>query len=297
VRARDFAFPLVVGLALGSPPLLPLASGQPASAGTPAGPAALVDVRVAEGRVSLDARDVPLADLLRVIGERAGVPMHLEGDLSTPVTRVFTNVPLEQAIQRLARGHSLSFAFAGPERPGGQGGLAEVWVISASPQAGRPVPAAPANPLANPPARATDLQAVQALARRSDPEAAVELGRMLAQDTDPAVRSRAATALGRVSGPQAAAGLTAALGDEAVSVRIQALRSLRQVAGEQAIDPIARVLAADPDPSVRRTAARLLGELPGPAAQSALRSAAADDADESVRRAATEALARSERTQ
>jgi hypothetical protein len=267
------ALALLAGLAVGAPR---------AGAQAPAAPTA--DVTVRDGRVSLDVRDVPLGELLRLIGERAGVRMNVDGRFATPVTRAFTEVPLESAIRRLARGHSLSFAYAAPADRGGRPRLAEVWVIEGTPAAPRAAPAVRAE-------RARRLQVVSALGRRRDPAAVAELGGILARDGDPLVRARAASALGATRDARAAAALTAALGDPEATVRLAAVSALRRSVGEESADGLARVLAGDPDPRVRRLAATLLGSLRSPIAESALR-AGAGDADASVRASAAAALAR-----
>jgi hypothetical protein len=235
--------------------------------------------------VSLDVRDTPLGELLRLMGERAGVRMNVDGRFATPVTRAFTDVPLESAIRRLARGHSLSFAYAPPAERGGRPRLAEVWVIEGTPAAPRAAPAVTGAE------RARRLQAVSALGRRRDPAAVAELGGILARDGDPLVRARAASALGAARDAGAAAPLTTALGDPDATVRLAAVSALRRALGEQSADGLVRVLAGDPDPRVRRLAATLLGSLRSPVAESALR-AGAGDADASVRAAAAAALAR-----
>ena len=78
---------------------------------------------------------------------------------------------------------------------------------------------------------------------------------------DSTVRTRAATALGRVGGMNAEAPLTAALSDQVAEVRLQAVDALRRVAGARAIPALQGLLLRDPDPGVRRAAARTLGML------------------------------------
>jgi hypothetical protein len=50
-------------------------------------------------RVSLTARETPLGDVLRAIGEQAGVKVVLRGDFNTLVTQTLADVPLDAAIR------------------------------------------------------------------------------------------------------------------------------------------------------------------------------------------------------
>jgi HEAT repeats/HEAT repeat len=220
----------------------------------PSGTGGTLEVTVREGRLSVDLRDAPLAEVLRLVGDRADVQMNLSGEFRTSLTRAFTDVPIEEGLRRLARGHSLSFAYA-PLRDGqGAARLTEVWVVASSP-ATRPAGRVESSQ------RAAQLATLRALGQRRDEAAVTELSRTLVQDPDPAVRAQAATVLSQISGAPAAAALIEALGDETPSVRIQAIHGLRRIEGDQVADLLGRVLLSDPDPSVRRVAASTLGSL------------------------------------
>jgi hypothetical protein len=244
-------------------------------------PAGAMDVTVGEGRLSVNLRDAPLADALRLIGQEADLKINLDGQFRTLVTDTFTGLPLEAAIRRLTRGHSSSFAYGPRPRPGHAAPLVEIWIIE-SVAAGA----------VNPRARAARLTHVGSLARQRDDGAVAELSRILAQDPDPVVRTQAALALGRSRDARVTPALTAALGDQHPSVRIQAVHGLQRVEGERAAEALARVLVSDPDPSVRRVTAWTLASLRHAAAGSALGTAMSADGDASVRRAAGAAYRR-----
>ena len=250
------------------------ATEAPTSTGT-------MEVTVAGGRLSVNLRDAPLADVLRLIGQEAHLKVNLDGQFLTPITGTFSSLPLESGIRRLTRGHSSSFAYGPPLDPGHAARLIEIWIIESQ-------PAAPTDPRA----RAARLASLRNLGRRQDDEAVAELSRILAQDPDPAVRTQAAGILGRPGDVRAIPALTAALGDQQPSVRIQAVHGLRRLGGEGAAEALGRVLLSDPDPSVRRVAAGALTSLRNPAAGSALRTAMSTDGDASVRRAAAAAYGR-----
>jgi hypothetical protein len=255
-----------------------LAGEAPTSTGT-------MEVTVREGRLSVNLRDAPLADVFRLIGQEAGLRVHLDGQFRTTITTTFTGLPLESGIRRLTRGHSSSFAYGPPPHPGRTGHLTEIWIIESSPGVASTAPA-------HLRARATRLASVARLGQRRDDGAVTDLRRILGEDPDPVVRTRAAMALSRPGDARATPALTAALGDQHPSVRIQAVHGLRRVEGEGAAEALGRVLLTDPDPSVRRAAAWTLAALRSAAAGSALRTAMSVDGDASVRQAAATAFRR-----
>jgi HEAT repeat protein len=240
-----------------------------------------MEVSVAGGRLSVNLRDAPLADVLRLVGQEARVKVNLDGQFLAPITGTFTGLPLESGIRRLTRGHSSSFAYGPPLDSGQAPRLIEIWVIESEPAIS-----------ADPRARAARLASLDNLGRRTDDAAVAELTRILAQDPDPAVRTRAAGILSRSRDARATPALTTALGDQQSSVRIQAVHGLRRLEGERATEALGRVLLNDPDPSVRRVAAWALTSLRDAAAGSALRAAMSTDGDASVRQAATAAYRR-----
>lgn len=244
-------------------------------------PARTMEVSMAGGRLSVNLRDIPLADVLRLIGQEARVKVNLDGQFLAPITGTFIGLSLESGIRRLTRGHSSSFAYESPSDPGQAARLTEIWVIESKPATS-----------ADPRARAARLASLDNLGRRTDDGAVAELSRLLAQDPDPAVRTRAAGVLSRSRDARATPALTAALGDQQPSVRIQAMQGLRRVEGDRAAEAVGRVLLSDPDPSVRRAAAWALASLRDAAAGSALRTAMSTDGDASVRQAATTAYRR-----
>ena len=275
---RRLVIPFGVSIMAAVAALLPAVYGPAAEAPTPAG---TMEVTVGEGRLSVSLRDAPLADVLRLIGQEARLKINLDGQFQTPITGTFTGLPLEEGIRQLTRGHSSSFAYGPPSHPGLAARLTEIWIIES-------VAAAPADHRA----RAARLANLGSLARRRDDGAVAELSRILAQDPDPVVRTRAAQALSRPGDGRATPALTAALGDQHPSVRIQAVHGLQRVERERAAEVLGRVLLSDPDPSVRRVAASTLASLRDAAAGSALGTAMSADGDASVRQAAAAAYRR-----
>jgi hypothetical protein len=76
----------------------------PASGGAePAQAPAILGVTVEAGAVSLDAREVPLRDVLQAIAARADLELSIHGESDRRVTLRLDGVLLEEAIRRLVR--------------------------------------------------------------------------------------------------------------------------------------------------------------------------------------------------
>lgn len=246
--------PTLAALAVAS--WLALSEGAVA-AGAADATAPVMEIARHGSRWTLRLQRTPLAEALRAIAARAGVKLSLRGDLATPVTATLTDVPLDEGIKRLARGHSVCLLYDPPgPAAGGRTAdrLTEVLVIENPPAARAPA-------RVDLQQRLSRLRTVRLLGMRRDAESATALARMIAEDDDPVVRRRAVSVL---AGSRAS-------GADAV---------------------LARALRSDADPQVRRAAALALAPLRTEEARRALEAAAADP-DESVRSAASSALGRS----
>ena len=269
--------------------LSPATAGDPAAgpvpAAVPLAPAAVVVVE--EGRVTVDARDADLAEVLSQLGARAEFQLTTMGQLGR-VTTAFTAMSVEQALRRLAADHELMLVYGVPTGDPGGPKLIQVGVFAAPPSAASVRAASEALGRE----RAAMLAEIHGLARSRNAERDVpRLAELLGFAPDPIVRARAASALGGLSSPLTAAALVRALTDQVPYVRVRAVHALRRVEGARAIPALGSVLLADPDGTVRRVAAQMLGSLPEAEATAAL-SAAAHDADGLVRREISRALNR-----
>jgi hypothetical protein len=87
---------------------LPATTGDPVSNDVPASvvlaPPEVVVIE--EGRVTVDAHDADLADVLAQLGARAGFRVRTSASLGR-VTATFTAVSVEQALRRLVQDHEL----------------------------------------------------------------------------------------------------------------------------------------------------------------------------------------------
>jgi HEAT repeat protein len=133
--------------------------------------------------------------------------------------------------------------------------------------------------------------AAMALGLTGDTQAGIEL--LLERLQEPATtadaKRLAAASLGDMEARAAVPVLTKLLADRDARVRRWAVAALGEIADQQTVAPLSKVLTKDPDPGVRIEAAFRLGKFGGEAARLAL-NAALKDANEDVRRLANAAL-------
>jgi hypothetical protein len=259
-------------------------------------------VEVSRGELTVDVRQIPLAQVLEIVGERAGLAMTLHGDLGAPITEAFVGLPLEEGIRRLARGHSTAVTYG--VAPGGSETLrlAEVRVMAKGSAMSSPPPIA-ATPRSLPadsgaaeaggePALAFQIGEIHRVAGDAALGSEAALARLaeIASDPDAALRAQAVAALARLNMAAAEPALVAALSDVDVSVRVQAIRGLRTVGTDTAAASLVDALIADVDPRVRLTALAAVGSLSGPRVPTMLATASTDP-DMTVRETAFRWLA------
>jgi hypothetical protein len=67
-------------------------------------------VTVDEGSLSVDLREAPVREVLAMIGKLAGIRVRIDAAATRMVSAQFTAMALDQGLQRLLRGASLSYA-------------------------------------------------------------------------------------------------------------------------------------------------------------------------------------------
>ena len=130
------------------------------------------------------------------------------------------------------------------------------------------------------------------LGGESAKEALAVLAGLLRSDTEPLVRSAAATSLGRLGGEESVPALVEGLSDQSPLVRADVCWGLGMTGAEGAIAPLAGALTLDASVDVRCASARALGNFRDLAAWQALVEALAADRN-AVQTAAYQALRRS----
>jgi hypothetical protein len=255
-----------------------------------------LSVAIDGGLVSLDAHDAPLADVLRAIGEQAGIVVSVQGGAGPRISRSLSGKPLSEALELL-----LGEAASGVIYKRASGRLAELRVRLMSVQAAAHAASTPSVARSEPGALAEDraiapdapredrLAFVRETARAPRADALDVLSALLLEDDAPLVRRSAAAALGRLRDEAAGEALSAALADRDRHVRRLAARGLGEHGGELAIGALGRVLIEERVPTVRRMAAWALSRMGHEAALAALDMARLD-LDPTVRKIAEAAL-------
>lgn len=263
-----------------------------------------LDVTAVDGLVSVEARSVPLGEVLDALAREAGFRLVVKDSMPAPVNWSFHDVPVEKAVARLLGTASFVSLYASTDGPTGPT-LAEVRVLRAPTAipavvvygADRPhnwdgqVAALEAATQGATPAEPTAPGAggAQDQARYMSARVSRDLPQALSSD-DPLVRRKAAAELATLRPQDSRGPLTQALSDSDSIVRMRAVQGLAQAGGEESIASLSKVLLEDQDPRVRRMAARGLGRMNTESAFWALMEANSDD-DPGVREAVTQSLA------
>ena len=250
------------------------ASSAAEHAGMSPGPAEL-RIEMKDGSLTMETRDAPLHEVMRGIGELAGFKTILVGDFIDPplVSVSFNKIPVREAVERLVSDNNRIILYRQAGDDTQQSTISQVWLL----QSGDDV--------------ASDVGDAEniALGREEDVKGykLARLTRMLQQDQDATVRTRAAIALGTFQDERAVFALESALLDKDSSVRTQAIKALGRIRSEQATIALGNILLRDSaDKSERIMASRALWNQDSEIAQDYLR-AAANDTDAQIRTAST----------
>jgi hypothetical protein len=244
--------------------------------------------------LTLEARDAPLSEVVRAIAEQVGFETKFVGDLAVPVSTSLTGVPVSDGLERLVSDIDRVVLYAPPREGTNDRVVSQLWLFASNGAA-----ASAAEPVALDDVEQTgDKTRAAAMLRLANADATEEaldrLVQALRDDEDALVRSRAATALGRLQDGRALSALETALEDGHASVRIQAIHALGQIGGERATMALGEVLLYSAQRSERVRAAWTLGRQDTELAQSFL-DAAANDPDKLVWTASSTPLGRARR--
>lgn len=201
-----------------------------------------IEVKIREGLLTVNARDAPLADVLRTIGEIAGFKVVIRGDLSTAVTKSFADVPLDKVISRLIGKNSWIMIY-GPSDGDGRVSAPSELLVYGSRDTGT----------------ATVMQPTTVTSNMAPPESSpASLEESILKDLagpDRHARARAIGMLGRLKDENSIDILIQLLSEEEdPSVRQTAVVALGRIGSDRAIDTLEELSHSDPDAAVRAAA-------------------------------------------
>jgi hypothetical protein len=235
-------------------------------------------VAIADGRLSVAARDVPLSSVLDAIGALGGIRIELDTAARSQcraelTTVTFTSVPIEDALRRLLKGKDVVF----------RSGLDRVVVRVYGSRGDRPPRDAPDAPVGRPVASGVDVEdlsrvkrlqadaighsdaakrsfALGRLAATADPSVVLEtIVAVLERESNAQVLERAIDIARDQEALPVEPLLNFAMSTALESVRIKAIKRLSEYAGADArVRQALRALTTDPAPGVRQTAQQLL---------------------------------------
>jgi hypothetical protein len=174
-----------------------------------------LSVAVAQDLVTVEAHEVPLAEVLRAIGEQARITVFLEGDLARPVSISLAGVPVAEGLRLLLRDRASSVITRSAA-----GRLAEIRVRLRSDPGGAGEAATGATGTSQPRDARDELEVapydwhedrlafVRQAVRVPRPKALEELTTLLLEDEDAMIRGSAAAALGKLRSEEASEALS-----------------------------------------------------------------------------------------
>jgi HEAT repeat protein len=252
---------------------------------SPSPSSASLSITVTDGKLNLKSGGASLSQVLEAIAAHSGIPIHIHDRAQERITLSFTDLALDEGLQRILRGKNFILFYAASSAVNGSQSVAPklraVHVFAnGAPRVLLDAQAAPE----------TD-QIFDHASLWSEKSAADGLVQVLLEGKSKRSRKRAAKALGDVWSAEAVAPLSAAvLEDNEPIVRETAAAALGQTWSEEAVEPLRLSLVEDQDPTVRAAAALALGETWSEAAVEPLTRAFLEDPDPIVRERAARAL-------
>ena len=214
--------------------------------------------------VSLEARDIPLVEILDRLAEDLSFQLQVTGEIDERVTWSVDNRSPSEIIETLLDRWSYVIIHATPETAFGKAAIKELIVfgVTGRRQAVSPESQSQLVPRAQQwKDRKVQLEWMEQLAREQTAEASGKLAALLFNDPDIRIRHAAAIALGAYSDPESAETLRIALQDSSHWVRKEALRSLARIGDPKSLESVNFVFETDPDEQVRELAGRILESL------------------------------------
>jgi hypothetical protein len=295
--------------------LMLLLSSAQFSMATTVGQRSEIKVNLRDGTLSVHIDNMPLVDVLQIIGDEAGFRLKVIGSREIRITQDFSNIEMAKGIRRLAGNRSVAIMYqivdADDNRKELQD-IKEVWVFDSA-KAGADsrvsdtqednlkidvavVSSDTETELANDPEKDIPSQADEGGIKEAathpqfDDESDVGYwADKLFNNVDRSSREQAITELQRIGSDAAVAAISTALGDNDVQLRRHAVESLGKVDNDAAVHLIAQALLGDKDPFVRLSAVQFFADQNNEVSRAFLNSALKDK-DKQVQALARKAL-------
>jgi hypothetical protein len=212
-----------------------------------------LELSMQNGRLTVDLGAVALDTALAEVARLVGAELQIRGRVGPIRAQSFQDVPIGEAIRRIAGGHGVVLEYDG-------GDLVRPTVIRVY------APSPPVTTVAAADARAVNRTIAELLrrAQAGDAQAVSALAQLAQAHRTPGGRVLAVRALGRLSDEQAQRAVLGALADADEAVRLEVIRAIAGSAGEQAFAALTRVAEHDGDERVREAARAALAQLDEP---------------------------------
>jgi len=278
-----------------------LSMARAAYAAQPAAPTAAdrkFELNFEAGLLTVQARDVPLDELLYAIGDAAGFEVTIGRDLGGKASIDVTREALPKVFRRLLEKNSYLVFFDARKQ------VSELRVLAASARDDAPLSQPAVINVDEPTAADLEIWILDRLASSEQDERIVAVRRLealnadtavnlasnvLQTDSSPAVRGEAVAVLGRIGGERIYDPLQAAALDGDATVRRRAISVWQSLGGARAIAALGQLSTTDGDSGTRLAALRALQAIGGDEARYYLEQAIADGSAE-VRQFAAQAL-------
>jgi hypothetical protein len=272
-----------------------------------------IEVNLREGTLSVHIYNMPLVDILQIIGDEVGFRLMMIGSGESRITQNFSNIPLSEGIRRLVGNLSVAIMYQIVDAPDNRKELQdikEVWVFdSAEATADGPVSDTREEDLKidvavvsseteslNDPGETNPVQPDAAGIKEAatypqfDKESDVGYwADRLINNADRSSREQAITELRLIGSDAAVAAIAIAFADNDVQLRRHAVESLGRVDNVNAVQLLGQALLGDRDPSVRLSAVRFFANQNSEVSRAFLNTALTDK-DKQVQALARQAL-------
>ena len=236
-----------------------------------------IQIELEDGLLSLETRDAPLYEVIHEIGELAGFKTILVEDFSgsPQVNVIFKKIPVHDAVERLVSDKNRIIFYTPANDETGRRIISKVWLLGAGGVTGGTEPGA-------------DEILASGKEKVVKEHKLTNLLKMLQENQEVQVRTRAAIALGALQDERAVLALESAVLDTHSTVRFRAINALGQIGGERATMVLGNILLnSSADITERVSAAQALWKLDTKPAQGYLQ-AGANDTNEQIRLASSE---------